>query len=210
MISPSWTYCLSYELELRKEATRLCKEQSFGIQSALWTTLRNTEHRMKHWLQLVAIPNAPSSSCSQELQSLKKRISDLEKARSRSPRRNNQKQLSSQMLALPAPSAPAQKGGKGGDRRLNKRRGGAGRAPSKGQAPKGETPASKDFDYLMRLPHEFRANFHEQFHKNEVCYNFQRKTCKRTDGTCKFSHVCVGCGGSKPYNDCKCLTAKLP
>ena len=105
MISPSWTYCLSYEFELRKEAIRLCKEQSFGIQSALWTTLRNMEHRMKHWLQLVAIPNAPSSSSSQELQSLKKRISDLEKARSRSPRRNNQKQLSlaggSQMLALP-------------------------------------------------------------------------------------------------------------
>ena len=64
-----------------------------GIQSALWTTLRNTEHRMRHWLQLVAIPNAPSSSSSQELQSLKKRISDLEKARSRSPRRNVQKQL---------------------------------------------------------------------------------------------------------------------
>ena len=56
MISPSWSYCLSYEFELRKEAIRLCKEQSFGIQSALWTALRNTEHRMKHWLQLVAIP----------------------------------------------------------------------------------------------------------------------------------------------------------
>ena len=55
IVSPSWTYCLSYELELRKEAIRLCKEQSFGIQSALWSALRNTEHRMKHWLQLVAI-----------------------------------------------------------------------------------------------------------------------------------------------------------
>ena len=125
MISPSWTYCLSYEFELRKEAIRLCKEQSFGIQSALWTTLRNMEHRMKHWLQLVAIPNAPSSSSSQELQSLKKRISDLEKARSRSPRRSNQKQLTAasgpQMLALPAPSGSThgQKGGK------NKKRGGS-------------------------------------------------------------------------------------
>ena len=73
---------------------------------------------MKHWLQLVAIPNAPSSSSNQELQSLKKRISDLEKARSRSPRRNNQKQITAasgpQMLALPAPSGATQgqKGGK--------------------------------------------------------------------------------------------------
>ena len=80
MISPSWSFCLSYELELRKEAVRLCKEQSFGIQAALWAALRNNEHRMKHWLQLVAIPNAPSSSSNQELQTLKKRISDLEKA----------------------------------------------------------------------------------------------------------------------------------
>ena len=128
MISLSWSYCLSYELELRKEAIRLCKKQSFGIQSALWTALRNTEHRMKHWLQLVAIPNAPSSSSNQELQSLKKRIADLEKVRSRSPRRNTQKQLAvasgPQMLALPAPSAPAQ--GQKVGKRGNKKRGLAG------------------------------------------------------------------------------------
>ena len=58
-----------------------------GVQAALWTALRNPEHRMKHWLQLVAIPHAPSSSNSSDIQALKKRISDLEKARSRYPRR---------------------------------------------------------------------------------------------------------------------------
>ena len=114
---------------------------------------------MKHWLQLVAIPNAPSSSSSQELQSLKKRISDLEKARSRSPRRNNQKQLAAaggrQMLALPAPSAPAQ-GQKGGGR------GSGGKSASiSTQSPSG----TKDFDFIMKLPLEFRAKFYEKFHK---------------------------------------------
>ena len=59
LISPCWSFCLSYEFELRKEATRLCNQQSMGVQAALWTALRNAEHRMKHWLQLVAIPNAP-------------------------------------------------------------------------------------------------------------------------------------------------------
>ena len=119
LIAPRWSFCLSYELEIRKEAIRLCKEESYGIQSALWTTLKNTEHSMKHWLQLVAIPNAPSSSTSQELQTLKKRISDLEKERSRSLRRNAQKQKAiasgPTMLSLPAPSAPAPSsaGGKG-------------------------------------------------------------------------------------------------
>ena len=87
---------------------------------------------------------------------LKKRISDLEKARSRSPRRSNQKQITapggSQMLALPAPSAPAQKGGKGEDRRLNKRRGGAGRRFWQRVQAKGEGHGSKDFDFIMRLP----------------------------------------------------------
>ena len=84
LISPCWSFCLSYEFEPRKEAIRLCKEQAMGVQAALWTALRNPEHRMKHWLQLVAIPNAPSSSSGPEIQALKKRISDLEKARSRS------------------------------------------------------------------------------------------------------------------------------
>ena len=79
LISPCWSFCLSYEFELRKEAIRLCKEQVMGVHAALWTALRNPEHRMKHWLQLVAIPNAPSSSSSSDIQALKKRISDLEK-----------------------------------------------------------------------------------------------------------------------------------
>ena len=188
MISPSWSFCLSYELDLRKEAVRLYKEQSFGIQAALWAALRNNEHRMKHWLQLVAIPNAPSSSSNQELQSL------------------TQKQLAlpggPQMMALPAPSAPAQ--GQKGGKRGNRKRGGAGRF-----AMSGSISGIKDFDFLVKLPLEFRANFHEKFHKKETCYNFQKSNCKRPDGKCKFSHVCVGCGGSKPYDDCRCLTSKI-
>ena len=172
MISPSWTYCLSYEFELRKEAIRLCKEQSFGIQSALWATLRNTEHRMKHWLQLVAIPNAPSSPSSQELHSLKKRISDLEKARSRSPRRSNQKQITapggSQMLALPAPSAPAQ-GRKGGK---PNRRAGARNTASKGS---GKGQASKDFDYLMKLFWNFVRTFMKNFTRTRFALDSRRR-----------------------------------
>ena len=113
LFSSSWSFCLSYEFELRKEAFRLCKEQQFGIHAALRVTLRNTEHRMKHWLQLIAIPNAPSSSSGPELQSFKKRVADLEKARSRSPCRSTQKQASlgvgPAMLAPPAPASRTQR-----------------------------------------------------------------------------------------------------
>ena len=201
LISPCWSFCLSYEFELRKEAIRLCKEQAMGVQAALWTALRNPEHRMKHWLQLVAIPNAPSSSSGSDLQALKKRISDLEKARSRSPRRNSQMQPAipgPAQLALPAPSAPARgsKGGKGGKNQ---------RKRSKGQGKVGSGP--KNFEYLMKLPVEFRENFHERFHKKEICFNFQKKSCSH--GNCKWAHICVGCGGPKPYDDCQCLSGKV-
>ena len=45
-----------------------------GIKVVLWGVLGDQEHRMKHWLQLVAIPNAPDSSSKQELNELKKRM----------------------------------------------------------------------------------------------------------------------------------------
>ena len=57
----------------------------------------------------------------------------------------------------------------------------------------------------MKLPVEFREHFHERFHKKEICFNFQKKTC--THENCKWAHICVGCGGSKPYNDCLCLVS---
>ena len=169
-----------------EEAIRLCNEDSCGIRLALWSTLKNSEHRMKHWLQLVAIPNSGSSSGNTEVQSLKKRIAGLEKARSRSPRRK-QTSLSSgpSMLALPASSAPAQ-GQKGGRRGNNKRKS---KGKGKGGSSSSTPSTTKDFAYLM--PVNFRSNIHERFHKREICYPFQKVTCK--NGTsCKFSHICVG------------------
>ena len=58
LIAPRWSFCLSYELELRKEASGCARKN----RTVFRPTLKNTEHRMKHWLQLVAIPNSSSSS----------------------------------------------------------------------------------------------------------------------------------------------------
>ena len=71
LIAPKWSYCLNYEFELRKEAIKICKERSLGIKEALWKVLGDMEHRMKHWLQLVAIPNAPEASNKHELTDIK-------------------------------------------------------------------------------------------------------------------------------------------
>ena len=150
----------------------------------------------------------------QPLQAIrKKRISDLEKARSRSPRRNRLAlPAPSAPLALPAPPAPqqAQKGGKrsAGSKRGPRGKPAPGRVPGKtqttGQAV--AVPSSNGFYYIMSLPTEFRANFHEKFHKREICFKFQKNNCT---GKCRFSHICVGCGGSKPYDECRCLTSKI-
>ena len=61
LLVPRWTNCVSYEFQIRKEASRLCREEGAGIKAAsLWATLANTEHRMLHWLQLVSIANSRS------------------------------------------------------------------------------------------------------------------------------------------------------
>ena len=78
--------CGSYEFELRKEALRLCREDGFAIQAALWTALNNKEHRLQHFVQFTSIANSVQSS--QKYEALEKRLHDLERTcgRSRSPR----------------------------------------------------------------------------------------------------------------------------
>ena len=158
----------SYELELRKEAIRLCKEQSYGIQERHCGRRFGTRSTgMKHWLQLLAIPNAPSSSSNQELQSLRKRISDLEKARSRSPRRNLRAlPAPSAPLALPAPPAPATR--TEGELSVDIQREELVQAVLLARVKLSQFRLLRDFDFIMKIPVEFRANFHEKFHKKEI------------------------------------------
>ena len=173
--------CLSYELEIRKEAIKRCKEQAVGIKAALWGVLGDTEHRMKHWLQLVAIPNAPESFNKQEVTDLKKRLSALEnrRARSRSPRRQPQRAITGpSFLALPAPDSSSARSG------------------------------PKKFVDSQRGSAEDKALLHKKCHDKLLCFDFQKKECKRGPD-CKWEHACAGCGGSRPYDDCLCLADRL-
>ena len=38
---------------------------------------------------------------------------------------------------------------------------------------------------------------------------FQSNACNLSSEQCKFTHICVGCGDSEPYDDCKCRTSKI-
>ena len=47
---------------------KLCREQGYSIQAALWATYRNQEHRMKHWVTLLSIANSRSEHFGQSCQ----------------------------------------------------------------------------------------------------------------------------------------------
>ena len=151
LIAPKWSYCLSYELERRKESIKLCKERNVGIKEALWSVLGNVEHRMKHWLQLVAIPNAPAPASNHEISELKRRLSAVEnrRGRSRSPRRQQQRVLTGpEFLALPA-SASSSSLSKGN----GKNKGG------KGKGKKGSKGKGKNTSGSMKFKEIFKAAF---------------------------------------------------
>ena len=68
--------------QLRKEALRRCFEEGYLIQAALWSAYADPQHRMKHWVQLLAIANCRCSSSnadSSELAQLRKKAADLER-----------------------------------------------------------------------------------------------------------------------------------
>ena len=212
LISPCWSFCLSYEFELQKEAIRLCKGTSDGCTSCALDCTPQPRASYEHWLQLVAIPNAPSSSSGPEIQALNKRISDLEERRD--PDRSAEKltDAASDYWSSSTRSPRTFSSRSGTERRERRKGGNNQRKRSKGQGTVGSSTSSqqsgpKSFEYLMKLRVEFRENFHERFHKKEICFNFQKKSCSHQN--CKWAHICVGCGGPKPYDDCQCLSGKV-
>ena len=103
---------------LGKKQSSYAKKGTWASKKRCGGVLVNTEHRMRHWLQLVAIPNAPECVHKQELTDIKKRMAATEN-RSRLPWRQQQQQRAltcPSFLALPAPasssSQPASSQGK--------------------------------------------------------------------------------------------------
>ena len=94
---------MSSELEVRKEAYKLCRLQSIGITAAMKQVTTDNEHRTQHWVQLIAIANS-SGANDTKIARLEKEVEELKSAvhRSRSPRmRPKQRALpQSQMFAL--------------------------------------------------------------------------------------------------------------
>ena len=80
----------SKNTNLRKEAPRLCFEEGYSIQEALWSAYADPQHRMKHWIQLAVSNSKSASSCAdqQKMATLESKVAELErKTRSHPPQR---------------------------------------------------------------------------------------------------------------------------
>ena len=198
--SPSWAHCLSYELELRREAYKQCKESSIGIKAAWWRAYNNQQHRMMHWLQLVSLANSqPAASSSSELAKVQKELADLRnEICNRSPTPNPRSRgRGTQALAAPALALPAFRGS---NQSQHKSRGRGKKGGGKGgRSGRGDVWSFDDF--------RVKAMFHEKNANNGICFAFQEKRCESTN--CPCLHICIGCGGAKPYNECHCLQPKM-
>ena len=210
--SPAWNHCLEYEFQLRKEALRRCFEEGYSIQAALWSAYADPQHRMKHWVQLLAIANCRGSSSnadSSELAQLRKKVADLERqVRSRSPKMRAIKgQSHSNTNTRAIRDQPSGKGSKNKGGRKGKgtgkgdkgKKSGPAQAESSGSASSGGTRSK--FDELMSRGTELHI-------RNKTfpgfCFNFQSYRCK--DKKCKRAHACAGCDkANTPYVDCLCL-----
>ena len=214
LVAPPWPHCLSYELELRREAYKRCRERNMGFSSAWWETYGDSEHCMLHWLQLVSLANSapPTSELSIESLVQKEVSAQLRNAdRSRTPLPNKagrggkgRPQLAPpQQLALPGVAASSsvtdmnlESKGKGKGKNKRNR---AGKRP-----PAGTVWQLRD---LLRGGPEVQSML-QASQGNGICFAFQEGRCEHGP-SCSRQHVCIGCGGTRGYNECQCLQSRL-
>ena len=177
------------------------EKKGFGIKAALWNTIANNEHRMIHWLQLISIANSRSGGG--DYAALERKVNDLQRevrGRSRSPRRQGGNR---KPKALPAPSqrlalTDGANKGKSSFRKRNNRNSGKGQGKSSG--------SSKPKGFQQFEGQQVRKKFYAT--DNSKCFRFQRHICEK-GSKCERRHICIGCGGNKPYDDCLCLNSQF-
>ena len=60
----------------------------------------------------------------------------------------------------------------------------------------------QDVNVWMRTP-SLRRRLTLSVGDMQTCFGFQMLDC-RNGPSCKFSHLCAGCGGASPFNMCDC------
>ena len=182
--TPAWTHCLEYEYQLRKGALRLCLEEGYSIQEALWSAYADPQHRMKHWIQLLAVANSRSSSSNadqQKIATLERKVAELERKNKSGPPpqraikgKGKAKNNKGAPLALQDNAAPQKGGGKG---KAAKGQGNKGK-PDKGTGNKGKGAgkaayvygSGSRFDDLMATPGATERFHNRNLDQPGFCY----------------------------------------
>ena len=177
---------------------KLCREQGYSIQAALWAAYRNQEYRMMHWVTLLSIANSRcdtiSDTAARELEQLKKQVAQLQKARPRSPRGAKGSGKSSRgHLALQDSAAQASNKGKGGRANVDNN--------NKSVNGKAKTQHTGPFaDVFNKVGYKVLHKHNKT--KPGFCFPFQSGSCAKQNY--KQHHNCAGKVGV-PYKDCLCL-----
>ena len=165
------------------------------------------QHRMTHWISLLAIANGREEHESQEVQGLKRRLAAVEKTQGRSAKA--QKTAPNQGLAYHQNSEQGSRGSKGKGKGKSSKGGKSG-GKSKAKHKDGRASATQRPEGIFRKFAEISnqgARKHYHFKDREapwICYKFQRHACD--DSSCTRQHICVGCGKpGVPYDECGCL-----
>ena len=57
-----WSLCMSFELELRREAIKNTRERGMSIQEALWAVYHNDHHRLENFSKFLRLSGALQSA----------------------------------------------------------------------------------------------------------------------------------------------------
>ena len=137
---------------------------------------------------------------------LERKVADLQRevrGRSRSPLRRGGNR---KPKALPAPPQTlALTDGPNAKKRTAGRKNSIAAPKAKAKASTKSGP-SKGVQQLMTAGDEIRKKFYAT--DNSICFRFQRHICDK-GSKCELRHICIGCGGNKPYDDCLCLNSQF-
>ena len=203
VIKPEWNLCLSYELEIRREAIRLTREQRMPIQQAMWAAYRDQPHRLENWSNFLKLESKKVDESSKDAQiaSLERRLKIMENRliqRSRSPRGKGRALPAPKQLALAAPAAPQDGQAKGKARGKNNRR--------KGKGNHQRTPPGQNIQTFRELLTLKRVAHPEWLRSPPgICFALNEKKC--TDAACTRPQRCVACRSALPYDYCRCVQA---
>jgi len=181
---PTWDLLMKYELEVRKHAIRKVNEGGATLAEAMEAARRSVEHRTSYFITPLAMPQSRVTlpQAAAEPRGSKRPAGEAFGPSDRG-----------------APSDPPS--GKGRPK--------GGKGPSKSKTKQGNKGLSMEqikklsdraaYRVIRTDPERFKARF-KGSDGVPRCHNFQMGAC--TTAGCKYTHVCVRCGGAHSIVHC--------